>query len=84
MDQILLAVDGSDHSMRAAVFAGELSFEFGHNRVARSRHRPVRRGQPSRLHRDGPSWSQRHEGFLLESVSHKVGHLTETTPITVQ
>lgn len=29
MERILLAVDGSEHSMRAATFAGELSFKFG-------------------------------------------------------
>lgn len=28
MDRILLAVDGSDHAIRAAAFAGELSFRF--------------------------------------------------------
>ena len=29
MDRILLAVDGSEHSMRAATLAGELSFSLG-------------------------------------------------------
>ncbi len=29
MERILLAVDGSEHSMRAATLAGELSFRFG-------------------------------------------------------
>ncbi|MEA1903601.1 MAG: universal stress protein [Actinomycetota bacterium] len=29
MDRILLAVDGSEHSIRAATLAGELSFRFG-------------------------------------------------------
>lgn len=29
MDRILLAIDGSEHSMRAATLAGEISFRFG-------------------------------------------------------
>ncbi len=98
-EKVLLAVDGSDHSMRAVPIAGEIAERFGSELVVLNVQEEVVRapvGQVARLLLD----VARDEGaglivmgtrglsdwgrLLMGSVAHKVLHLSEIPVLVVR